>query len=244
MTFRAVSRLAWFAVLGMVSMTTACGQGNGVAPADKNNMLTSREQQDGWRLLFDGKTLDAWRGYQMQTLPDGWTVRDGIISKTTSAGDLISKEQFGDFDLTFDWKLGVGGNAGVFYRATEEYDHVYWTGPEYQLLDDLTAPDGRSRLTSAGAAYGLYPAPIGPLRPAGEWNTGRIVVKGAHVEHWMNGQKLLDYDLWSPDWNAKVKASKFSAWPHYGMARTGHLGIQGDHDGVLSLRNVKIRPLP
>jgi Domain of Unknown Function (DUF1080) len=207
------------------------------------NTLSAQERADGWRLLFDGRTTEGWKGYKTDTVPGAWHVVDGVLTKSVETGDLITQDEFGDFELAWEWKLAPGGNAGLFYRATEEYEHVYWSGPEYQLLDDARHPDGKSRLTAAGAAYGLYPAPAGVVRPAGEWNASRIVVKGSHVEHWMNGTKLLEYDLGSPDWEAKVKASKFGAWPHYGRAATGRIGVQGDHDGELSLRNVKIRVL-
>ena len=142
-----------------------------------------------------------------------------------------------------EWLEGGQWNHYQGDRGTEEYDHIYWSAPEYQLLDDATAPDGHNRLTSAGAAYALYPPPAGVLHPAGEWNTARIVVRGNHVEHWMNGQKLLEYELGSPDWTAKVEASKFKDWPNYGKAPRGYIAIQGDHDGTLSLRNIRIREL-
>ena len=207
------------------------------------NTLTDAERADGWRLLFDGHTTNGWRGYQSQDVPSGWKVIDGVLTKSVSTGDILTTDTFGDFELDLDWKISRAGNAGIFYRGTEEYDHIYWSAPEYQLLDDANAPDGKNRLTSAGADYALYPSPAGIVKPAGEWNTARIIVKGAHVEHWLNGQKLLEYTLWSPDWEAKVKASKFAKWPHYGRAKTGHIGIQGDHDGTLELRNIRIREL-
>jgi len=197
-----------------------------------------------WRPLFDGSSLSAWRGYKSQTMPDGWAIVGDTLVKSRGTSDIITRDQFGDFELTFDWKLSKGGNAGVFYRGTEEYDAIYWSAPEYQLLDDANHPDGHDRLTSAGAAYGLYPSPAGIVKPAGEWNSSRLVVNGAHVEHWLNGQKLLAYELWSPDWEAKVKASKFAAYPNYGRARRGYIGIQGDHDGTLMLRNIRIREIP
>ncbi|HEX8851503.1 MAG TPA: DUF1080 domain-containing protein [Gemmatimonadaceae bacterium] len=196
-----------------------------------------------WRSLIEQSSAPAWRGYKSDSLPKGWSVKDGVLSKSASVEDLVSRDQFGDFELSLDWMLSRGGNAGIFYRATEEYDKVYWSGPEYQLLDDANHPDGKSRLTSAGAAYGIYPSPAGIVKPAGQWNTTRIVVRGNHVEHWLNGQKVVEYDLASPDWEAKVKASKFSAYPDYGRAKQGHIAIQGDHDGTLSIRNAKIREL-
>jgi len=199
---------------------------------------------DGWKSLFDGRTMAGWRGYKSQEMPKGWRVADGTLTKDTPVGDIISAEQFANFELELEWKIAAGGNAGLFYRAIESEPKVYHSAPEYQLLDDAAAPDGKNRLTSAGAAYGLYAAPAGVLKPAGEWNSTRIVVNGAHVEHWMNGKKLLAYELWSPDWEAKVKASKFNDWAPYGRARRGHIGIQGDHEGMLALRNIRIKVLP
>ncbi|MFI5234538.1 MAG: DUF1080 domain-containing protein [Gemmatimonadales bacterium] len=207
------------------------------------NTLTPAEKSAGWRLLFDGTTMDAWRGYKLPGLPAGWRVADGIIIKDSSADDIVTRDSFANFELTMDWKLAQAGNSGIFYRGTEEYDHIYWTAPEYQLLDDANAPDGASRLTSAGAAYGLYPSPAGIEHPAGEWNTARIIVRGNYVEHWMNGKKLLQYTLGSPDWSAKVKKSKFGAWPNYGKSARGLIGVQGDHNGSLQLRNIKIKVL-
>jgi hypothetical protein len=210
--------------------------------AANDNPAASQPQQE-WHTLFDGTNLDAWRGYRSDSIPAGWHIADGTLTKDSATGDIITRDTYGDFELELEWKLEKGGNAGIFYRGTEEYDHVYWSAPEYQLLDDATAPNGESRLTSAGADYGLYPSPAGVLKPAGEWNAARIVVRGNQVEHWMNGQKLLEYELGSPDWEAKVKASKFAEWPNYGKAREGHIAIQGDHEGRLSLRNIRIRPL-
>jgi hypothetical protein len=196
-----------------------------------------------WRPLFDGKTTTGWRGYKSPDVPAGWAIADGVLVKEGKSSDLVTKDQYGDFELEFDWKLAPGGNAGVLYRGTEEYDHIYWSAPEYQLLDDAAHADGKNRLTSAGSAYALYPPPAGVVKPAGEWNSSRIVAKGAHVEHWLNGKKVVAYELWSPDWEAKVKASKFKDWPNYGRAKKGYIAIQGDHEGALSLRNVRIREL-
>lgn len=213
------------------------------APAAQAPSSPQASQPPAWQSLFDGRSLDQWRGYQSSTLPEGWKVVDGAFMKGGTTADMITKEQFADFELELEWKIGRGGNAGIFYRATEEYPRIYWSATEYQLLDDPNAPDGRSRLTSAGAAYGLYPSPEGVLKPAGEWNVTRIVARGSHAEHWLNGQKLLEYEYGSSDWEAKVKASKFSAWPNYGRASRGHIGIQGDHNGELWFRNVRVRPL-
>jgi len=212
-------------------------------PTTGTNSLTAAEQAAGWRLLFDGTNMNSWRGYKEANVPSGWKVVDGTIAKEKPVEDIVSKEEFGDFDLQIEWKIGEAGNSGIFYRGSEEADKIYWTAPEYQLLDDIKAADNKTRLTCAGAAYGLYPSPPGHLNPVGEWNVTRIVAKGAHIEHWLNGYKLLEYEAWSPDWEAKVAASKFASWPKYGRLKKGHLAMQGDHSGTLAFRAIKIREL-
>jgi hypothetical protein len=199
--------------------------------------------QSPWKVLFDGTSMGAFRGYKSDAMPAGWATRDGTLAKDAPVGDIITRDQFGDFELELDWKIAEAGNAGIFYRATEEYDRVYWSAPEYQLLDDVKGADNKTRLTCAGSVYALYPSPAGHLEPAGQWNTTRIVARGAHVEHWLNGVKLVEYELWSPDWDARVKASKFEKYPNFGRAKRGHIGIQGDHAGALAFRNIRIRQL-
>jgi hypothetical protein len=241
--FVATAAIVTSAFTGCARKVEVSSTSNPDAPRQGMNALSASERAAGWRLLFDGATTNGWRGYKMETVPTGWMVMDGTLMKMSGTEDIMTIDQFGDFELALDWKLAKGGNAGIFYRGNEAYEHIYWTAPEYQLLDDANAPDGRNRLTSAASAYGLYAAPAGIVHGADEWNSARIVVKGAHVEHWLNGQKVVEYELWSPDWEAKVKASKFSAWPEYGRLKTGHIAIQGDHNGALSLRNIRIRIL-
>ena len=237
------------AIISQLALVVAgCMQAGNSAPAAATTAsgaapLTAEQRAAGWRSLFDGTNTSAWRGYKDQSFPAGWTIVDGVLTKSTSSPDLVTKDKFGNFELAFDWKIAPGGNAGVFYRGTEEYDHIYWSAPEYQLLDDARHADGRSRLTSAGADYAVYPSPAGVVKPADEWNSSLIVANGNRVQHWMNGQKLLEYEVGSPDWEAKVKASKFVDYPHYGRAPSGYIGIQGDHDGQLWLRNIRIREI-
>jgi hypothetical protein len=195
-----------------------------------------------WRSLLDDKA-SAWRGWKSADLPAGWQIDGDTISKDGEVEDIITRDTFGNFELELEWKIGEGANSGIFYRGTREYDHIYWSAPEYQLLDDANAPDGRNRLSSAAAAYALYAAPAGVVEPHDQWNTTRIVVNGAHVEHWLNGRKVVTYELWSPDWKAKIAASKFAAYPNYGLAKEGYIGIQGDHAGTLAVRRIRIREL-
>ena len=196
-----------------------------------------------WRALLQKDSAPAWRGWKTPGLPAGWRVVGGVLSKDGEVDDLVTTQSFGDFELELEWKIGKGGNSGIFYRGTREYDHIYWSAPEYQLLDDDNAPDGKSRLTAAGADYALYGAPAGVVRPYDHWNSTRLLVKGAHVEHWLNGRKVVEYELKSADWRTRVAASKFAVYPAYGMAMSGLIGLQGDHPGALAVRGIRVREL-
>lgn len=207
------------------------------------NRLTRQEEASGWRLLFDGRTMDSWRGFRQQEVPPGWKVVDGAITRVGSGPDLITRDQFANFEIMLEWRVASGGNSGIMYRVTEEAEATYETGPEMQVLDDARHEDGKSRLTAAGALYGLYPAPEGAVKPAGQWNTARILVNGNRVEHWLNGKLTARYELLSPEWVQKVAASKFNQWPGYGRAARGHIALQ-DHGDLVSYRNIKIRTLP
>ncbi len=207
------------------------------------NALTPAEQAAGWRLLFDGKTTARWRGYRKDSMPAGWQAVDGALTRVAEAGDIVTRDQFANFELRLEWKIAPGGNSGIFYRVSEDDDAPYWSAPEMQVLDDARHPDGRSRLTAAGSCFALYPAPAGVVKPAGQWNRVRLVVQGNHVEHWLNGVKVVEYELGSPDWEARVKASKFAVHPHFGRNTTGHLGLQ-DHGAWVAYRDIKIRLLP
>jgi len=185
------------------------------AAAQQPNTLSAEEKAAGFKLLFDGTSASDWRGYRQKTLPAGWTVTDGTLglgagSGEPSSGDIVTKEQFGNFELRLQWRIAKDGNSGIMYRVSEEYEAPYESGPEMQVLDDAGHADGKSRLTAAGSCFGLYPVAAGIVKPAGEWNDVSIIVNGAHVEHWMNGIKVLTYELWSPEWRARVLASRSS----------------------------------
>jgi hypothetical protein len=196
-----------------------------------------------WRLLLRADSAPDWRGWKEPGLPAGWHVVGGVLSKEGEVDDLVTRENFGDFELELEWKIGKAGNSGIFYRGTREYDHIYWSAPEYQLLDDANTEDGKSRLTAAGSDYALYGAPAGVVLPYDHWNKSRLIVRGNHVEHWLNGRKVVDYELKSADWKRRVAASKFAAYPNYGLAARGLIGLQGDHPGALAIRNIRIREL-
>lgn len=214
------------------------------------NSLTADEQQAGWRLLFDGRTTDGWRGYRSTTVPASWRVENGsLLSRRTSgesSGDLITTDQFADFELVWEWKMTPGGNSGVIYRATEERNSVWETGPEYQVLDNRGHLDGLNPLASAGACYSVFAPARDATRPLGEWNQSRVLARGNRVEHWMNGEKLLEYEVGSRRWQAYVKTSKFfqSAYnqSNWGKVPKGHIGLQ-DYGGAIEFRGIKIREL-
>ncbi len=232
------------ALLGLSNACKAQSQPPQPPPSSTaQNSLTDAERTAGWRLLFDGHTTTGWRNYGKPTISDGWTVQDGALTRTGAGGDIITNDQFRNFELSIDWKIEPGGNSGVFYRASEDSDAIYWNAVEMQVLDDAKHPDGQSRMTSAGAAYDLYPSPAGHVHAGGEWNTARLIVNGNHVEHWLNGFKLLEYELGSRDWDSKVKGSKFAPHPRFGKNAQGHIGLQ-DHGNVVAYRNIKIRALP
>jgi hypothetical protein len=206
------------------------------------NTLTTQEKTAGWKLLFDGHSLDGWRGFRSDDPPKGWKAVDGTLVREASGGDLMTVDQFGDFELSLEWKLTKGGNSGIMFRVTPEGGETWHTGPEFQILDNAVHRDGKNPITSAGSNYAVHPPTRDVTRPVGEWNDARLVVKGAHVEHWLNGVKVVDYELWSPDWDKRVQASKFGKIPPYGRAKRGHIAIQ-DHGDLVWFRNIKIRPL-
>jgi hypothetical protein len=211
--------------------------------AEASNALSAAERAEGWRLLFDGRTTAGWRGYRSTTMPSGWQVVDGALTRVARGGDIVSVEEFANFELALEWKVEPGGNSGVFYRAGEDDDAVYWTAPEMQVLDDSGHADGRSLLTSAGSVYGLYAVPRHLARPAGQWNQARIVVNGNHVEHWLNSVRAAAYELGSDDWLQRVAASKFAPHARFGRNARGLLALQ-DHGDRVAFRNIKIRVLP
>jgi hypothetical protein len=210
--------------------------------AQEHNRLTAAERAAGWQLLFDGNSLEGWRGYNSEFMPNGWSVENGMLIRTGPGGDIITEQQFGDFEFYLEWLVGPGGNSGVLVRAVEGQEEVYHGAPEMQILDDAGHPDGRSPLTSAGSNYGLHGAPRGIVKSAGEWNSSRIVVVNNQVEHWLNGDKVVEYELGSADWLRRVANSKFAQWPAYGRASRGHIGIQ-DHGDRVSFRNLKVREI-
>lgn len=206
------------------------------------NVLTEVEQQAGWRLLFDGQTPRGWRGYKKDRFPDGWQVRDGCLVRVGPGGDICTEEEFDNFELQLEWRISAGGNSGIFFRVDESVGWPWETGPEMQVLDDAEHADGRNPKTSAGSNYALH-APVRDVtEPVGLFNRVRLVVNGPHVDHWLNGVKVVEYELGNPEWEQLVADSKFKNMPRFGRVARGRIVLQ-DHGDRVWYRNIKVRPL-
>ena len=198
-----------------------------------------------WIVLFDGTSTDAWRGYQRQDFPsDGWKIENGSL-KTIVGGDqcdIITKEKYSDFELDLEWRVAPGGNSGIFYRATEDYPAMWQSAPEMQVLDDSLHPDGKNSKTSAGSLYDLIAPTNKVLRPVGEYNQVRILVQGNHVEQWLNGVKIVEYELGSEMLQNLIAESKFKDFSEFAKAKAGFIGLQ-HHGQEVWYRDIRIRAL-
>lgn len=200
------------------------------------------DEAHGMQPLFDGHSTAGWRAYRGADCPSGWQVVDGALTRVAEAGDIVTLEEYQDFELEFEWRVAPGANSGVMFHVSEDHDYPWETGPEYQVLDDRAHANGLDPKTSAGANYAMHAPSAGVTRPAGEWNQARILVRGPHVEHWLNGQKVVEYELWSRDWEERVAQCKWKDHPDYGRRKSGRIALQ-DHGDAVSFRNLKIQRL-
>jgi hypothetical protein len=226
------------------------------------NTLTAAERRDGWQLLFDGSTFDGWRGLGYDSVPTAhWMIADGAIRKIpkgqvprmadgqpAAGGDLMTTNTFRDFELTWDWKITRAGNSGLKYNVSEEIsmaaapNHAA-LGFEYQLLDDDLHEDNKVASHRAGALYDLIPANAAKtLKPVGEWNNSKLVFRGNHGEHWLNGNKVVEFDLGTPLMDSALAQSKYRSIKNFAQRRAGHIVLQ-DHGDEVFFRNIKIRVL-
>ncbi|MEL6653054.1 MAG: DUF1080 domain-containing protein [Bacteroidota bacterium] len=216
------------------------------ATGPKHNVLTAEESAAGWQLLFNGRNLDGWHNYGKKTVA-GWAIEDEALVALgeDGGGDILSDANFSDFELSLEWKLDPKANSGIFFRVVEDtlsFETVYETGPEYQLLDDEGWGDKVSEMQKTGSNDAMHSVSRRPTKALGEWNQSRILVQGHHVEHWLNGEKIVEYELNTADWTERMKASKWIDYPAYGLAREGKIALQ-DHGSRSYFRNIKIRPL-
>ena len=201
------------------------------------NTLSSAEKSAGWKLLFDGQTMQGWRNFKQSEVGPGWKVIDGAITWTIKgAGDLVTADQYDSFELSLEYNISPGGNSGLMYHVTEEGDKPWHTGPEIQIQDNKEGRDPQK----SGWLYQLYKSETDATKPAGEWNQLRIVITPGKCEHFMNGVKYCEYVKGSKDWDERVAASKFAKMPLFGKPTKGYICLQ-DHGNVVAFRNIKIR---
>ena len=239
---------------GLMFMVVAMGQPD-QRPENPSNALTEQERKEGWELLFDGKTVKGWRGAYMDSLPTkGWAVREGMLivqesggGEASFGGDIVTLNEYASFELKVEFKLTDGANSGIKYFVTEQQPRTPGSakGLEYQILDDAKHPDAKLGISgnrTLASLYDLIPATGKRVNPVGEWNQARIVVKGRHVEHWLNGGKVLEYERGGPEFLKHKAESKFRELAGFGEAAKGHVLLQ-DHGNTVYFRNIKIRKL-
>lgn len=221
------------------------------------NTLSKAEEKAGWKLLFDGQSLKGWHGFRKSTLSPDWKVEDGAITLAATykadktrqykdlQSDLVTDGEFGNFELQMEWKISPCGNSGIIYRSVEsdKYGATYVTGPEMQVLDDNCHPDAKIEKHRSSDLYDLVTATPRRLKPVGEWNQVRVVLKDDNVQHWLNGEKVVDVKMWTSEWDQMVQKSKWKEHAAYfAKSKKGHIALQ-DHDNPVWFRNIKIRAL-
>jgi len=204
-----------------------------------------------WQTLFDGKTLKGWHGYNKgKAKVDNWIVVDGALvclgaSAHDTGGDIVTDKQYENFELEWDWKVDKGSNSGVMYHVVEDakFKGPYETGPEYQIIDDVNFPGKLEEWQQAGADYAMHNANADKkLQSIGEWNHSKIVFNKGHVEHWLNGKKIVAFEAWTDEWNEKRTTGKWKTYPHYGKAKTGFIALQ-DHGNKAYYKNIRVKEL-
>jgi len=208
-------------------------------------LFSCSKNPSDWTILFDGQSVTGMRGYKMDSFPwDSWVIKEGALKTIPGSKgvDIISTDIYKDFELELEWKLQSGGNSGIFYFATEDGNFIWQSAPEMQVLDNTAHPDRMRKVTSAGALYDLIAPKNEVVKPLGQFNQVKIISKDNHIEHWLNGQKLLEYEYGSEEMKALIGQSKFKDMPYFAKASSGRVGLQGDH-GEVWYKNIRIRKL-
>jgi len=243
---------AVFLFSALIHLIAGCSGDN--SNTQESQSMTSSVEQDtngDWQVLFDGQSTEHWRGYGMNEFPrEGWVVEDDALffraPESGSSGlDIITRETFSDFELTLEWMISESGNSGIFYHVLEQDRAIYWSGPEFQILDNENHPDadqGVNGNRKSASLYDLIPAQPQNTNPFGEWNSIRIISNGPIIQHWQNGEKVVEYERWNQEWFDMLHESKFKCYPEFGAIRSGHIGLQ-DHGDEVKFRNIKIRRL-
>ncbi len=239
-----MTKISILYLLMVTTILTSCSS----SKLTSGNTLSNKEKSQGYQLLFDGKSMNGWRGYQNK--PAGsWSVDNGALHCLGKAAnhsgksiDLMTERQFDNFDLSIDYKISPKGNSGILYMVTENRPNSFQSGPEYQIIDDINYPEKLEDWQHTGANYDMNSAPEANPNPAGQWNHARIIVNGNHVEHWLNGKKVVSYELYSDDWLKRKMVSKWKDEPDYAKSKTGHIALQF-HGDEIWFRSIKIREL-
>jgi 3-keto-disaccharide hydrolase len=200
--------------------------------------------------LFDGKSLAGWHGYNKKGEVKNWTIEDGALvclgaAKDAHGGDLVSDKEYENFELIWDWKITKEGNSGIMYHVVEDpkYKAPYETGPEYQMIDDIGFPEKLEEWQKTGADYAMNPAnDKKKVNPIGQWNSSKIIFNNGHVEHWLNGEKIVEFQAWDDKWNKEKKEGKWKDYPDYGVAKKGKIALQ-DHGHKAYFKNISIKTL-
>ncbi|MBI1767279.1 MAG: DUF1080 domain-containing protein [Bacteroidetes bacterium] len=213
--------------------------------------LNDAQKSEGWKLLFDGQTLNGWKIFKDRK-NNTWEAKDGTLhckpineqvkGDGDERSDIMTTDEFENFEFAFDWKISPKGNSGVMFRVTEEFEQPYYSGPEYQVIDDGGYSPKPTDKQLTGANYDMHVAAEKNIKPVGEWNSSKIVVNGNHVEHWLNGQKTVEYELNSDDWKSRKGNSKWKDAKGYGMSKKGHIDLQ-DHGSEVWYKNIMIKTL-
>jgi hypothetical protein len=214
----------------------------------KDNKLTKAEKKAGWVLLFDGKTMTGWRTFKDKP-GNSWEVVNGemhckgsVTDKSDKRADLITYKEFDNFELSIDWKIAKAGNSGILYHVTDAEDVPYLTGPEYQLIDDEGFPEKLEEWQKTGADYAMYTTTSRPVKPVGQYNNTKIIFNNGHVEHWLNGVKIVEFEAWTDDWNKRKANGKWKNASNYGKFKKGYICLQ-DHGSEIWFKNIKIKSL-
>ena len=217
-----------------------------LAAGNSKGYAADAAADEGFEYLTGADAQERWTAYGVEGIdgawPKTWSIEGDVLRTTGGGGDLMTTKDYSDFDLRFDWKVPAGANSGVMYRVGPSKDPSYFTGPEYQILDNAGHADGKNALTSTASLYGLYAPSKEAAKPAGQWNSSRIVVRGKHVDHYLNGELVVSADIDSDDWKTRLAASKFAAWKAFATLPTGRVVLQ-DHGDEVSYRGVRIKPL-
>ncbi len=232
----------WISASFLGFALAACASDPEIAASECVNELTPEEQDAGWRLLFDGQSLAQWRSYKEEDLNTGWAVENGCLARVGRGGDIITREQFGDFELKLEWRISEAGNSGIFIRGDESGKSMHHTGFEMQVLDNAGHSDEEDPSHRAGAYYDMIAPDHDTSKPVGYWNQVHIIARGPHVEFWLNGRQTASFEQGSDEWQALYQQSKFIDRPAYGSLLKGHIGLQ-DHWDKVWYRNIRILAL-